>query len=377
MRRTPGFATATALLAIAVAPAAAQVPPARPLPGTPVAFAAPLSSVDAVVELRDGRVLVHDRIERTLGVLTPVADANGEIARIGSGPLEYRVVGSLVRIAGDSIAVWDPGNSRFLLLSPGAAPVGAARLEERAPPLTSRSAAVPRAVDRAGRWYATLREVSAGDTTTLVRVSPGASRMDTIARFATPQLRPRRRAEGVIAVGAPGLVSRSAWAVLPDGVVLLIHGDSYTPEVVRPDGTRKRAASLPFVRVPVDAAARAAHLAETAAAMERMLGQELRGRGGGVMPRIEAEPPATWPAHRPPLESDTVHVDSRRRVWVRVVDAAPATGDRYDLLDAAGARVDAIRLPRGMRLVAMGAETLYATREDANGLIQLLRYPLP
>jgi hypothetical protein len=60
-----------------------------------------------------------------------------------------------------------------------------------------------------------------------------------------------------------------------------------------------------------------------------------------------------------------------------VADAATATGDRFDLLDANGRRLQAVRLPEGMRLVGMGKEVLYLTKEDEDGLLHLLRYPLP
>ena len=60
-----------------------------------------------------------------------------------------------------------------------------------------------------------------------------------------------------------------------------------------------------------------------------------------------------------------------------VHDVSRASGDRYDLLDATGRRVDAIRLPAGVKLLAMGRTVIYATREDGDGLVHLLRYPLP
>lgn len=38
---------------------------------------------------------------------------------------------------------------------------------------------------------------------------------------------------------------------------------------------------------------------------------------------------------------------------------------------------DSIRMPQGMALVGMGDGVLYATREDADGLVYLQRYALP
>ena len=52
-------------------------------------------------------------------------------------------------------------------------------------------------------------------------------------------------------------------------------------------------------------------------------------------------------------------------------------GDRFDLLNAQGKRIDALRLPAQVTLVGMGRGVFYATREDEDGLLHLLRYPLP
>jgi hypothetical protein len=170
-----------------------------------------------------------------------------------------------------------------------------------------------------------------------------------------------------------------AWGVYPGGRVLFVHGADYQPEIINADGSRKRLAPLPFPLLPVTDADRARHLKEIATQLEQMLGRELAGGAGkgGRIPRVEAEPPATWPSHMPPLRDPVIRIDSRQRAWVLVTDPAQGTGDRYDLLDANGRRVDAVRLPRGVRLAGMGSGVLYAVREDEDGLLHLLRYPLP
>lgn len=49
-------------------------------------------------------------------------DANGDLARSvggdGAGPGEFRLIRSAMRVAGDSIAVWDPGLNRLTILDP-------------------------------------------------------------------------------------------------------------------------------------------------------------------------------------------------------------------------------------------------------------------
>lgn len=375
----PGFAPAVARgVARAQSPARAAAPGtiARALATTHVEFAEPFSAVANLIELADGRVLLFDAIERRLGIADLARGSFTAVAQQGAGPMEYRTVGAALRIAGDSVLLWDPGNARIMALSRDGAPLGAWPSTGRDARTTALARDVPREVDDAGRFYAALRRVSTGDTTTLVRIAPATGRQDTLARYATPQLRPVRSAQSVVKVIAPGFPAQDAWGVFPDGRVLFIHGADYVPEVIRPDGTRMRAAAIPFERVTVGAVEKDQHLKEAAAELERMLRREL-GRGSGTMPRIEAEPPAAWPAVMPPIRDAHVRVDSRRRAWVLIREGGTPAGDRYDLLDADGRRIDAIRLPAGMRLVGMGKDVLYLTREDGDGLQYLRRYPLP
>ena len=224
-----------------------------------------------------------------------------------------------------------------------------------------------------------MRQVSTGDTSFVVRVSPGISRRDTLIGYATPRFRPTRGPAGTIRVVAAGFPPVDAWGAFPDGRVLFVHGDTYRPEIFHPNGTRTPGTAIPFTPARVTATDRAAHLRETEAELRRMVGMELASgaKGGAPMPKIEAVEPEQWPTHLPPLRSAAILVDSRSRAWVMVHDVSRASGDRYDLLDATGRRVDAIRLPAGVKLLAMGRTVIYATREDGDGLVHLLRYPLP
>jgi hypothetical protein len=353
---------------------AGQSPVARPITARPLVFATTFSAISHLVELADGRVLLHDPIEQKLGIADLRRGAFDELARQGQGPMEYRSVLAMHRVAGDSILIWDPRNNRVIAVAPDGSMLGpwghtsAARL----------SGAQPGFIDRSGHWFVPMRQVSTGDTTFVVRLRPGADRRDTLVGFPTSRIRPTRGADGVIRVTAPGFPAVDAWGVFPDGRVLFLRGDQYRPEVFHPDGSRTRGAAVPFTPVRVTAADRATHLRDTEADLRRMLGAELRaGAQGGALPKLEAVDPGKWPTHLPPLRSSEIRVDSRDRAWVMVHDAARDTGDRYDLIDATGRRVDAIRLPEGVKLLAMGRTVFYATREDGDGLVQLLRYPLP
>ena len=353
----------------------AQSPAARPLTAKPVAFATSFSAISHLVELADGRVLLHDPVEQQLGIANLQDGSFTEVARLGQGPMEYRSVGAMHRIAGDSILIWDPRNNRIIAVTPVGALIGAWS-RDGAPAL---SGTLPEAIDQSRRWFVPMRQVSTGDTTFVVRVTPGLDRRDTLIGYATPRARPTRGPAGVIRVVAPGFPPVDAWGVFPDGRMLFVHGTGYRPEIFHPNGTRTPAPAIPFSPVRVSAADRAEHLRETEAELRRMVGRELASgaKGGAPMPGIEAVAPSAWPSHLPPLRAETIRIDTRLRAWVPVHDGSRSTGDRYDLLDATGKRVDAVKLPAGVRLLAMGRGVFYATREDADGLLHLLRYPLP
>jgi hypothetical protein len=365
---------AAALLATATT-GRAQERAARTITATPAEFGTAFSTISALVELADGRVLIHDAIERTLGVADLRSGAFDLVARQGAGPLEYRMVASLVRVPGDSILLWDPVNARTLLLAPDGRPKEARVVRDARQRPIAFGGNAPREVDAEGTWYVGFRQVTSPDQTALVRIAPATGRHDTLMLFATPRMRPRRSSAGVVQALSPGFPPRDAWGVFPDGRVLLVHGATYTPEIVGPDGARSRAAAIPFPRVAVTEADRAAHLRETARELERMLHRE--GGPGASRPRVEAVAPDTWQGEKAPVLSDVIRVDSRGRAWVHALDRDARAGDRHDLLDASGTRVDAVRLPTGVRLVGMGHGVFYGAREDEDGLTHLLRYPLP
>jgi hypothetical protein len=157
--------------AVAV-PLSAQAPVVRTLATTPVEFPQAFSSIEHLVALAPGGVLLFDAIERKLGVAALRRGVFNEVARQGAGPLEYRGVASALRVRGDSVLVWDPGNGRILALAPDGRPVGAWPAAGRNSTTTMLARLIPREVDASRRWYVPLRAVAAGDTTTLVRMDP-------------------------------------------------------------------------------------------------------------------------------------------------------------------------------------------------------------
>ena len=373
------LALALLLLSADAVLVAAQVPAARGLATAPMEFAEPFSSVSQMVELRDGRVLLYDTREKRFGVADFGDGSFREVARQGKGPLEYSSVTALLRLPGDSIWMWDLGNARTMTLAPDGRPLRTELLTDGNSPAAMLGKPIANAIDADGRWYAYTegisiqgRELVRADSAALIRATRGTGHQDTLAMFGVIKSPSPRVVDGVIRMRAMGFPPRDAWTVFPDGRVLVIRGARYAPEVIRPDGSRE---SLPAVS---HAPARVSE-ADRKKQMDRlrdMMSRRSRGMPGGQGGGADIEEPEEWEEFLPSVEG-TTFVDSRSRAWIGVIDAGRAAGARYDLFDVNGRRVDSIRIPTGITVVGMGDGVLYATREDADGLIYLQRYALP
>jgi len=368
------------VLAVVPGIVVAQQRAARPITARPVEFAEPFSALTRMLELRDGRILLHDARERKLGVVDFAAGEFREVARQGAGPLEYRTVLSMIRLPGDSVMLLDLGNQRALLMTPDGRPVRTSAMGEVGGDVSSMiGRPLARDADARGRLYGTHRglvvgggQMSQSDSVAIVRIA-GAS-IDTLALYGASSSPSSRMVDGVVTMRARGFPALDGWAVFPDGRVLLVHSERFVPELILPDGSRRMAAAVPFTPVSVTAADRAAHMDE---AREQYRGLRMPAPPGGTSPRFEVAEPEKWQTHMPPLASTTILVDSRGRAWVHVRERSGSAGERHDLLDADGKLVDAVRMPKGVRLAGMGKGVLYGAREDEDGLIYLQRYPLP
>jgi hypothetical protein len=239
----------------------------------------------------------------------------------------------------------------------------------------------PRALDRMGRWYGMpdvrmrMREPLPTYQATIVRMPPWGGPTDSIVDLTREHNAPMSMRDGAVTLRSWGFVATDAWGVFPDGRVIVVRGATYSPEIVEPDGRRRVAASVPFDAIAPSAKDKEGQLVASGSFMQGAVG---RTRDGTTLSfKVDVVPPDEWQATRPPLLSDVVRIDSRNRAWVHVLDAQRAKGERFDLLDANGRLVDAVRLPKGTTLVAMGNGTWYGTREDADGLVFLQRFPLP
>ncbi len=374
---------AVALVLAAAMPLAsgAQQRAARPI-GAPIAeFEEPLTGPLRIIELRDGRVLVHDEKEKRLGIADFKSGEFTEASREGAGPKEFKSAMALVRAPGDSIWLYDLIQSRVLVIDPVGRPQRTTPFSDAGDMMAMLRRPMVRELDEAGNTYGELREMSiaAGrvtmsDSVVLIRSTKGKA--DTLAKMPSFLTAPEMGAGG-IKIRLPGFPPMDAWGVFPDGRVLVVRGATYTPEIFLADGSRRKVTAIAFPAVRVTAADREKLMADTRKGVELAMSgaRGMAGAGGGEMPKVEVVEPETWQPNKPPLTGTVIMVDEKNRAWVPVLSSNKLV--RFDLLDADGRLIDAISFPEGAVMLGFGKGVVYATRKDEDDLLYLQRYRLP
>jgi hypothetical protein len=379
LRRLP---LAAAALVVAAVPLRAQSVAVRTLATKPVAsLEEPFSSISAIRELRDGRLLVTDAREKALRIVDFAKGTVEEVGREGRGPGEYASAGRLLAIPGDTTLMHDATGGRMLVVGPDATPVST-----YSPPAESGLMAT-RATDARGRMYTIAGAVQmtpqgpvSPDSGLLVRHDRASARVDTLARVKLPSTRidvvqKGGQTQGVSIVRPP-MSPADEWAVFADGRVAVARVAPYRVDVIAPAGGVTRGPALPHEPIRVTeadkAAARAARGGTTAI---RGGGGDARGRAGQA---VQGQPDdGLWPEYKPPFLAGAVIAAANGETWVRRSGPADAPRARYDVVGADGRLVAQVSVPSTHRVLAVTARGVYVARSDADDLLYLERYPPP
>ncbi len=354
---------------------------ARPIAAPNAEFEEPLSGPLRIIELRDGRLLVHDTKEKRLMVVNFATNTLTDVSREGSGPTEFRSAMTLAPAPGDSVWLYDLVAQRVLVITPGGRPVRTELFANSGDPMAMMSRPMVRNHDASGRTYGEVRAVafnegrmSFSDSVLLVRAT--GARSDTIATMPNHVRAPSFDGQ-TIKMQVPGFPPTDAWGVFPDGRVMVVRGDRYVPEIYLANGTRRVATALPFPRVAVTAADRTRLMDETRKAMEEGMNLGRAMAGGAPMPRFELLEPSPWQTTKPPLAGTVILVDSKLRAWVPVLRRPGDPGERFELLDADGKYLDSVVLPKDVTLIGFGRGVVYTQKKDEDELLWLQRHTLP
>jgi len=391
MRRppaAPAAAPAAALVAALVAAmlalaatALAQVPELS-LGRRNAAIADPFSDAVGMAELKDGRVIVSDRIEKSFSLADFRTGNRQVLGRNGTGPNEYQLPFGPIRWRGDTLLGYDPNNRRLLRITQDGAITGAIPFPAaRARGVTGW--APPRGVDASGRiyWDSPVIEmepvVKRSMKANLVRWLPGADSVDVAMQFADHgafehdfRYRP--------------IPQTDAWVVAADGRIGILSASEYRLRWYKDGRLVETGPPVPYTPVRLTAAERDAFRARKA--LEPMSG----AGGAGVRSGDPASTPAAagarakaawpdelFPPQMPPFEVNGALLAPNGDVWVKRTGAAGELVAHVDILDAHGKLRGTLRLPPRTKLLALGASSVYLIATDDDGLQTLERYAYP
>jgi len=343
-------------------------------------FREPFTQIRTIRELRDGRVLVVDPRDRIVQLIDFRTGTATKVGRTGAGPGEYGLPDRIIALPGDSSAIFDPDNSRYLIITPEGSTGATFRIEDGGVRMGGRGAA-PRGTDSRGRIFiegsafiATADGgIAASDSAPLLRVDRATKRLDTLAyvQLAKGNARGSGGPNGVMMMtGLKAFPSRDDWTPLPDGGVGIARVHDYHVERYSASGIRTAGPPITWTPIPVTEAEKEAWRAARR-------GLPAAGRGGAIPKNLPPPPQSEFPAVMPPFVSAATMARSNGEIWVlrshRSTDAPV-----YDVFGATGAMVRRVAMPGpGARLVGFGTNTIYVIRRDADDLEYLQRYRLP
>lgn len=345
--------------------------------------------VNSVRALPDGRLLVADPLARVVVLIDADLGRADTLGAIGEGPDEYGQPDAVWALPGDSTLLVDLGNTRLTAIGPAgefgsttAMTLGGGAAG--APP----AVVIPGGVDGTGHvYFSGIPEMTAAgpsDSVAVLRLLRTGS-PSVIGRVKTTSYTSQTSGSAdnrSVDIRPVPLSATDVWAVAPDGSVAIARADLRRVERIASDGSITSGTPVELSPVPI----RQGEKEEWAAARRTAGGgigiqiTEVNGRrsmsiqrGGGAEPDLDA---LTWPDNMAPWVANSGIVDQAGRFWVRRSRPAGEAA-LYDVFDADGERIEAIRFPADRELVGFGGDAVYAVHVDPFDLKILERYPMP
>jgi hypothetical protein len=368
------------ILAIAAATLGAQGAPAIKLAPAAAKLSTEFSSIVAVRELADGRVLVADVTENKLVVADFASGSVAQIGRSGQGPGEYQNPRSLLRLGGDSTLLIEQRTSRWHLLH-GSRIVATVPADNPAYVASSRQALGADARGNVARTSAFADNKSASvpangpDSLWLLRTNRGSGRVDTVARLKAQKsvISTSTNARGEVtgvSIFMPPFSAAEQIAMFEDGWLAIARMEPYRVDWVAPDGRSVKGRSLPWTHAKVTERDVEAYYAVRSRATSAPSTQDAEARRKQIETAMKQVPelmPPFVPNGLIPAEDGTV--------LVRHPDTADQPNARYDIVDRAGRLLGMITMAKGETISAVSKKWAYVIRVDDDGLNFLSRHP--
>ena len=341
----------------------ARVVPA-PLGSPTTTHLAEFTSITAVRELANGRVLVVDGGDQGIMLVDWSPGRAVPVGREGSGAGEYRAPRRLYELPNDSTLLPDARNGRWLLLH-GATFVG--QVTGDAPAFRSAGSS-PIGADARGFLLSAAPRLIDGvprmDSLNLIRTSRATGRTDTVGSVLVRP--PTIPGGGLIDPSRPTAVVFNPLSVaeqaamFADGWMVIARLSPYRVEWISPNGQRTRGMILPYDNIRVDQNEKISLLAREA-------------RQSGRAPRKPDEI-ADWPAVMPPFLQDALLPAPDGSLWVKRTPTKAHPETRYDVVGRNGQVVRQVTLEAAERVVGFGAHSIFTVKVDGDGLERLRRH---
>lgn len=387
---------ALSVLAILASLATAAALPAqqlRTLSKADAEFDEPFTQITGVRELRDGRVIVNDVRDKVIQLIDFKSGTAKAIGREGSGPKEFGLPMGLIALPGDTSAIFDPLNSRSMLILPNGEP--GEFITTSPPPAPAGDGArrmtvsltPPRYTDSKGRIYYVGPNVrfngqgQGPDSQPILRFERGAKDADTVGFIRIPASNTQTVSGGAnrttVRMGvANPFEPRDEWVVTPDGRVAVIRSPEYRVDWTAP--TKSTGAAIAYNKVKVTEGHKKQwrDSRSQATAIFRRVGPGGASTTSGSGATMNIPEPTDWPEEMPPFLNNGALVAPNGQIWVLRTRDANDNVPKYDVIDTSGKVVSRVALAPRSRVVGFGNGVVYVMRMDEDDLQYLQRFRL-
>lgn len=334
-----------------------------------------LYEVRGAVRMSDGRIAVANSGSKELRFYGPDGEFLSASGRDGEGPGEFRELGQLYRLPGDSLVIYDWRTRRLSLMDPQGNFVRSTSvpMPDGGFPFPMGFLDAERVVMRLGRMFGGSDEVSSGVVQDTVRLTMMNWRADNTA---LPE--PFVRLPGGQMYMAAGGTSENRWisvmtvllapspeTVVQDGTIYFSPTDRFEVRILDEAGTPQRIIRRAHTQVPVTQAMRDA-------AVERNLeGVDDENWKKRQRSMIEDMP---VPEYLPAVGD--LRVDAAGRIWAQRYRELPDEPATWDVFAPDGTWAASVQVPPRFRPLDIGSDYVLGVLTDEFDVEQVRLYDL-